>query len=182
MEVEKKKIRVELELKSSEDRFYNAFEFASIGMALVSPAGKFLRVNKALTSILGYSKEELLQLYISEITHPDDWPTDLTWMNLMLNSQVNSVSIEKRYLHKSGKAVWALLNSTLLLDQDKSPLYFISQIQDITEKKNAEKQMLLAKEKADEMNRLKSNFLANMSHELRTPMIGILGFSQMLSE
>ena len=100
----------------------------------------------------------------------------------MISKKINKLYREKRYFHKSGEEIWVLLNSSLLRNNNDVPLYFITQIQDITERKKAEKEIIVAKEKAEEMNNLKTNFLANMSHELRTPMVGIMGTFELLKE
>jgi PAS domain S-box-containing protein len=178
MHMESKKRQAENSLKESEKRFFNAFEHAAIGMAIISINGNFIRVNRALTEITGYSKEELLTKNISSITHPDDLETDFEQIQLMLNHDSNYYNREKRYIHKLGHEIWILLNASILFDDDGSPLYFISQIQDISERKAAERELILAKEKAEEMNELKNVFLANMSHELRTPMVGIMGAAE----
>ena len=176
------RFQFESKLIESEKRFFNAFEYASIGMALVSPEGNFFRVNPALCNIVGYSKDELLNTHISAITHPDDIGADLEQINRMVNKIINNYIREKRYIHKSGREVWVLLNSSLLRDNNDAPLYFIAQIQDITTRKKAENELIIAKVKAEEMSKLKSNFLANMSHELRTPMVGIMGAVELLKE
>ncbi len=182
IEAERMRTLAETKLIESEKRFFNAFEYASIGMALVSPTGDFLRVNPVLSKILGYTKDELLKIHIREITHPDDITADLEQIRLMISKKINSYIREKRYFHKSGEEIWVLLNSSLLRNNNDVPLYFITQIQDITERKKAEKEIIVAKEKAEEMNNLKTNFLANMSHELRTPMVGIMGTFELLKE
>lgn len=119
--------------------FTHAFKFAAIGMALVSLNGRWLKVNRSLTSILGYSEEELLLLTFQATTHPDDLDRDLESVCQLMNGEIETYQIEKRYFHKLGHVVWVLLNVSLVRDGKNRPLYFISQIQDISEKKEAEK-------------------------------------------
>ncbi|HEU4746850.1 MAG TPA: PAS domain S-box protein, partial [Anaerolineales bacterium] len=125
-------------LRESEERFSGAFEYASIGMALVAPNGALLRVNWALCWLLGYSETELLQKTFQEITHPDDLQGDLERIQQLLVGEIDSYQMEKRYFHKQGHVVWALLNVSLVEDHQGKPQYFISQIQDITERKKVE--------------------------------------------
>ena len=125
-------------LRVSEERFASAFEHASIGMALVSPEGRFLKVNCALCTLTGYTTDELVHLTFQDITHPDDLRADLACVHRMLTKELSHYQMEKRYLHKQGHIVWVLLSVSLVWDHQGAPLYFISQIQDITERKENE--------------------------------------------
>src|SRR5918995_5866208 len=122
-------------LKESEQRFRGSFERAATGMALVGTEGHFLRVNRSLCEILGYTERELLGKTFQEITHPDDLEVDLEHLRELLAGEVRTYQTEKRYLHKDGHVVWALLSVSVVHDEEDEPLYFVSQIQDITERK-----------------------------------------------
>ncbi|RMH52106.1 MAG: PAS domain S-box protein [Bacteroidetes bacterium] len=130
--------QVEAALRESEERFRQAFDFAAIGMALVGPDGRWLKVNRAVCDLLGYTEDELLRIDFQTITHPDDLEADLDLVRQMLDGTIQTYQMEKRYFHKNGAIVWALLSVSLVRDHDGTPLYFISQIQDITERKQAE--------------------------------------------
>jgi PAS domain S-box-containing protein len=121
--------------------FQNAFEHAAIGMALVGPDGKWLRVNHSVCEITGYSEEELLQRSFQDITHPDDLDLDLANVGKMLAGEIDSYQMEKRYLHKNGEIVWVLLSVSLVRDEQERPRFFISQLQDITGRKESERQL-----------------------------------------
>ena len=148
-------------LKMSEETFRSALENASIGMALVSIEGKWLTVNKSLCDLMGYDEQELLQLDFQTITHPDDLTADLENVNHMLRGEILTYQMEKRYFHKKGHVIWTMLNVSLAWYTDGKPKYFISQIQDITERKK--------------MDQMKSEFISIVSHELRTPLTSIRG-------
>jgi two-component system sensor histidine kinase/response regulator len=185
------------QLRQSEARFYSAFEDAAIGMALVALDGRFIRVNRALCDLVGYSAEELVQKTFQDITHPDDLDADLAYVGQMLRRERHTYQIEKRYFHKQGHIVWILLNVSLVLDAVEQPHYFIAQIQDITEHKQIEAEVKayrehleglvqrrtieleIAKEQAESANRAKSDFIAVMSHEIRTPLNGIIGLTHL---
>lgn len=126
------------ELQGSEQRFSSAFEHASIGMALVSPDGRWLKVNRALCHLTGYSAEELYGKTFQDITHPEDLEADLAQVQQILAGEILSYQMEKRYFHKDGHVVWVLLSASLVRDAQGQPLHFISQIQDITERKETE--------------------------------------------
>ena len=129
--------RVEEALRDSEERFRSAFDFAAIGMALVAPDGHWLKVNRSLCDIVGYTEEELRARDFQSITHPDDLDTDLGFVRQMLDGSIPYYHMEKRYFHKQGGLVWILLSVSLLRGREGKPMYFISQIQDITERKRA---------------------------------------------
>lgn len=131
----------ERKLEESEEKFRNAFQYSAIGMALVSPEGKMLKVNSKVSEIIGYSEEELLAKTFQEFTHPDDLESDLNYVRQLLAGEIISYTMEKRYIHKQGNIVWANLAVSLIKDNFYSPLYFISQIEDITERKLAEEEL-----------------------------------------
>ncbi|HET7142878.1 MAG TPA: PAS domain S-box protein, partial [Anaerolineales bacterium] len=130
--------QVEDALLESEERFKGAFQYSAIGMALVSLEGNWLRVNSKLCSIVGYSEVELLTKTFQDITHPNDLNTDLNYVKQVLAGEINSYTMEKRYLQKDGGIVWVILAVALARDKAGTPLYFISQIEDITERKRVE--------------------------------------------
>ncbi|GAB4254242.1 MAG: hypothetical protein Kow0065_01080 [Methylomicrobium sp.] len=135
-------VRMKQARQESEERFRSTFEAAAIGMALVGLDGRFVRANAALCDIVGYSENELLRLKFADITHPDDLETDLRFVKELIDRQRESYQMEKRYFHKGGQTVWALLTGSTVRDQTGRLLYFIAQIQDITERKQAETDLL----------------------------------------
>lgn len=126
---------------SGDSLFQNAFEHAPIGMALVAPDGKWLRVNRSICEITGYSESELLERSFQDITHPDDLALDLANVDKMLANEIDNYQMEKRYYHKSGTIVWVLLSVSLVRDEKGQPRFFIGQIQDITNRKESERQL-----------------------------------------
>ncbi|HEV7893953.1 MAG TPA: EAL domain-containing protein, partial [Pyrinomonadaceae bacterium] len=129
------------EKASENDRFRSAFDFAAIGMALVSTEGRWLQVNRSLCHILGYTEKELLLTDFLSITHPDDLPTALSNIGQLLKGKVQVSQMEKRYIHKSGHEVWVHWSVSLVRDHYLKSAHLIFQIQDITDRKLAEQQL-----------------------------------------
>lgn len=127
----------ENDLRESEKRFRSVFDQAAMGVARLAPDGTWLNVNKKLCDIVGYSHKELLSKTFQEITHPDDLGTDLAYLHQLLADQIQTYSMEKRYLKKSGDLVWINLTVSLVRDKNNDPECFISVIEDITERKHA---------------------------------------------
>ncbi|MFT3912031.1 MAG: PAS domain S-box protein [Ferruginibacter sp.] len=127
---------IQRQIEVSESTFRGAFENSSIGMSLNSPEGKWIRVNKQLCNITGYSESEMLKMGFSDITHPDDVENDLHNLRLCVSGKIDTYRVEKRYRHKNGSIIWIKLNTTLVRDNSGKPLYFIAQTEDITERKN----------------------------------------------
>jgi PAS domain S-box-containing protein len=136
--------------KQNELEFSSAFEYASIGMALVSTEGKWIRVNKSLCDLLGYEESELLARTFQDITHPDDLEKDLDYVKQMLLGKIASYQMEKRYFTKSGDLVWVLLAVSLVRDSGQ-PKHFISQIQNITQRKKLQDLIQVEKQRLQQI-------------------------------
>ena len=122
----------------SESRFRTIFEQTAIGIALVGPDGRWLHANQKLCDFLGYTEAELLTKTFQDITHPDDLASDLDQVRRMLNREIDSYALDKRYIRKDGKDVWATLTVALVWTADGRPDYFISAVQDISDRKAIE--------------------------------------------
>jgi PAS domain S-box-containing protein len=125
-------------VRLSEEQFRITFENAPIGMALSNKDGYFILVNKVFCSIFGYAKEEIINLPFTHFTHPEDIEESKSLVNKLLTGEENTFSIEKRYIHQDGHEIWAQTTVYLFRNPDGSPKYFIIQILDITENKQAD--------------------------------------------
>jgi PAS domain S-box-containing protein len=140
--------RIEEVLRESEERFRATFEHAAVGAAHVGIDGRWLRVNRRLSEIVGYEREELLERTFQDITHPDDLEEYLEQMRLMLEGELQTYTMEKRYLRKGGPEVWVNLTVSLVRDASGEPVYFIVVVEDISERKKTEQErdLLLVRE------------------------------------
>jgi len=180
-------------LGESETRFEATFEQAAMGIALVAPSGRLLRVNRKLCEIIGYSEEELLARTFQEITHPDDLQTDLDQVQQMLSAEIRSYAMEKRYIRKDNTLVWINLTVALVRKPDATPDYFIAVVEDVQARKQAEDEIRRLNsdlerrviERTAELtvaNRELDAFVYAVSHDLRAPLRAMSGFSQALVE
>ncbi|MGK7935066.1 MAG: chemotaxis protein CheB [Xenococcaceae cyanobacterium] len=175
-------VRAEEALKRSELHFRNTFEQAAVGIAHVSPEGNFTEVNQRLCHILGYENDALLSKTFPEITHPEDLERDLEYVQQMLAGEIKQYSTEKRYFKADGSILWANLTFSLVRDNLDQPDYFISVIEDISDRKKIEIDLAQSRLKLEQANQAKDNFIAHMSHELRTPLNSLIGFSHILKK
>lgn len=167
--------RAEEDLRNSEARFAGAFESAALGMALVSTEGHFLKVNQALSSMLGYTPEELMQRTFQDITHPDDLEADMSLLRHTLAGDRTGYQMEKRYLHKGGSEVAALLSVSLVRDGKGRPLHFTSQIQDMTQRKKLEEQFRQS-QKMEAVGQL----AGGVAHDFNNILTVIQGYASLL--
>lgn len=137
-------------LIQTNERLHATFEQAAVGIAHTSIDGQFLRINKKFCDIVGYSKDEMLQMNFQGITYPDDLEKDLTLIKSLLSGNNDTFSIEKRYICKNGTTVWVNLNVTLIRGNSDQEDWLMGVVQDISERKRAEQTIL------DYQNRLKA--------------------------
>jgi diguanylate cyclase (GGDEF)-like protein/PAS domain S-box-containing protein len=128
-------------LKRVTQQFQSAFENAPIGMALVGLEGQWLEVNQALCELVGYTEEQLQHLTFQDLTHPDDLDADLALVDDVRAGRRSTYQMHKRYIHADGRVIWALLSVSLVTDEEGRPLHFISQIQDVTERRELEQKL-----------------------------------------
>ncbi|MFC5449290.1 PAS domain S-box protein [Paenibacillus aestuarii] len=112
--------------------FANSFKYAPIGMAVASKDGKWLEVNEAFCQIMGFVESELLNMTYQDITHPDDLNMSMNVIDQLLGDKLESYQMEKRYIHKSGYMIKALLVLSIVRDERRQPLFFIAQIKETT--------------------------------------------------
>jgi len=173
--------RAEEALRESEERFRGAFTTAAHGMALVSPKGRWLKVNRALCEIVGYSEEELLATDFQAITHADDLHSDLDHVRQVLAGEIASYQKEKRCIHRQGHLVWILLSVSLVRDSKGQPLHFVAQIQDISSRKRAEEERRQIEEQMRHAQKLESlGVLAGgVAHDFNNLLVSMLGHSDL---
>jgi PAS domain S-box-containing protein len=146
--------RYEGAIRDYETRFQATFENAAVGIAHVTPEGRWLRVNKALCRIVGYPAEELVTKSFQDITHPDDLAVDLAQIEQMRDGKINSYEMDKRYLRKDGAIVWVRLTVGCVRKSDGSIDYFVSVVEDISARKHAE----------DELRKSEERFRSSLVH------------------
>jgi PAS domain S-box-containing protein len=137
-EVRTEQVQARRALAESEARFQAAFENAAVGVVLVDPKGSLLRVNDTFARMLGYSIKELETKTFQDVTHPDDLAANLSVLKKTLTGDANSYCIEKRYVRKDGRFIWASVTVGCVPKPDGAVDYLLSVIEDITDRKLAE--------------------------------------------
>ncbi len=139
------------ERRAQTELFENAFHHAAIGMALVGPTGRFMKLNDAFCGIVGYSPAEMLELDFQTITHADDLNEDEALLAQLVAGEIPSYRLEKRYIHKDGRTVWIHLAVSMVVDYAGQPLHFVAQVEDLTARREAEARFRLMAENATDM-------------------------------
>ncbi|NJR67817.1 MAG: PAS domain S-box protein [Synechococcales cyanobacterium CRU_2_2] len=170
----------EAELRNSQAQFRAIFEQAAVGISLVSPDGKFLAVNQKFCSLLGYSQAELGDMTFQEITDPHHLEADLSQYHRLLNGEIKAFSLEKCFIRKDGGLQWAALTVSGVYDEAGQMKYDIGVLQDISDRKQGEQEVVKALAKERELNELKSRVISMISHEYRTPLTVILSSTELL--
>ena len=196
-------------LISGDEQFSSLFEKAPFGMFLTSTDGFIAKTNKAFCDMLGYSEKELTGMNMKQISHSDDWVKEEFVRRRILNEEVDEffnnsnidrnilytliktypedtkikeISMDKKLVDKNGIIIDCVLKAILIKDKDEKPVSFLEQVIDITDRKKFEKELIAARDKAEESDRLKSAFMAQISHEIRTPLNVILNCTDLIAD
>ena len=130
--------KTETDLQEINKRFRATFDQAGVGLTRMDLDGRFLRVNQKFCDIVGYSRDELLERTCQEITHPDDLEPDISCIRRLLTGSARSYTTEKRYICKGGESVWTEVTFSLIQDDSEKPLWFLSIVLDISQRKSME--------------------------------------------
>ena len=167
--------------RESEHRFRETFDRCAAGIVHVALDGRIILANKRYADWLGYAEEELLELHVRDITAPEDFTVQGQEMRRLIEGQIETFKMDKRYVRKDGSIVWGNLIGSLAHDAQGNPDYFIGVVEDIDERKRmqSDRDQILQREQAaraqaEAANRSKDQLLAVVSHELRTPLTPIL--------
>ncbi|MGK3963320.1 PAS domain S-box protein [Sorangium sp. So ce118] len=167
--------RAEEALRASEEEFRTIFESAVVGKAQCEPeAGRFVRVNRKLAGMLGYDVPELLGKTFHEVIAPEDLSSAAELYDRLLRGEIGDFALENRYATRDGKRLWASTTVTAMRDGGGRIVRTMAVVQDVTRRKQAEADLIMAREAAEHANRTKDQFLAVLSHELRTPLTPVV--------
>jgi PAS domain S-box-containing protein len=167
--------QAEKKLQQSEEKFRSYIESAPNGVFVTDEKGRYIEVNKSACTMMGYTEEEFLKISIQDILPDESFEDGMNHFKKLLHE--GAAKGDYLFKCKGGEKKWFSIDAVKL-----SETRFLGFTTDITERKQLENDLIAAKEKAEENDRLKTAFLANMSHEIRTPMNGIMGFTNLLKE
>lgn len=154
-------------LQESEERFRTAFENANVGVCMVATDGRLLKVNAAMCRMFGYSREELEKMTVETLSAPEEKDPSTIFISEAVAGGTSRASFDKRYVSKGGKTVWGHVSASLVRDTQGKPLYFISHVQDVTERKEAEEMLRRLNQELDERVKERTAALEQSNRELQ---------------
>lgn len=153
--------------REAEGRFEMLFERVGSGLAVVSPEGRWLRVNQALVDVLGYSREELAGMSFADVTVPEDLDADLAQVERLIRGEIDRYELEKRYVRKDGRHIWVSITVTKQLDRRGALEHFLAVINDIDARKHTEAHLAELQRTLEQRVHERTQTLAEREMELR---------------
>ncbi|MEO6883633.1 MAG: PAS domain S-box protein [Bacteroidia bacterium] len=157
--------KIQQELQKSEEKYRAIYDQAHIGIARTDLKGKFLQVNHYLSGMLGFTQEEFVGKSVLEYTHPEDVQKTKESFTEKISGKTDKTRLEKRYIHKSGKNVFVEVTGSAIKDIDGSPMYFLSVIEDVTEKRENEKELITKSAKINAIFQNSSHLIYTVSRD-----------------
>jgi len=171
---------IEEALQESERKFSAIFSQAAVGIRVVDANRRFVKLNQKYCDIVGYTEQELYECNFHDITHPEDHEAVAFWANKLFEGEIDSYTLEKRYIKKNGELVWVSLSSSCIKDKNGKLKYGIGVVQDITARKQAEAALLNYQKRLEQSNKDLEQFATVASHDLQAPLRKVLLFSTAL--
>lgn len=174
--------RAQEALRKSEERLARTEDFSLVMVTHAALDGRWLKVPSTLCQLLGYDEKDLLTQSFKAITHPDDFEQDWQQCQRLIRGDIQSFELEKRYVHRDGHMVWVYLNCSVVKDEERTPLYFLTYVRDITDRKRMEHereqlaQELVHAQKMEAIGRL----AGGVAHEFNNRLMTILGNTELL--
>lgn len=172
----------DLELRKSQDKFEKIFKYSPYGIGRANLKGQILEGNKSYYELVGYNQQELEQLTIKDLTHPDDVSKDIEMFSKLNNGEVENFELDKRIFRKGGDLRWVSVAASRITNKEGETDYFIAQLNDITEKKLTERKLLEQQQQLIEKNKELNQYAHITSHDLQEPVRTIHSFSSLLQE
>lgn len=171
-------------LRASEARFQAMFDGAAVGMALVDKDGRALECNVSLQKMLGYEQDELRKMVFTELTHPEDSSEDLSLFPELVTGKRDRYGMDKRYIRKDGRVVWAHLNVSRVQGTGTVPQHFIAMVEDITERKLASNALRTSEEQLRQAQRVEAvgRLAGGVAHDFNNLLTAMLGYTEFVLE
>jgi two-component system cell cycle sensor histidine kinase/response regulator CckA len=170
--------------RASAARYGQTFAHAAVGLAMTDGCGRFLQVNDAFCALTGHTAQELARLHVLAVTHPDDVPETQRLVQQLFDGDIPSFVLEKRYVRADGTAVWVQNSVSLVRDERGQPLHSVALVQDISDRKRAEQEILLLAQRLAHTEKLEAmgRLAAGVAHDMNNSLAAIAGPLQVLQQ